>query len=67
MHSPHAIQQTVDETASAEDDLELVGKFTVSYLSSVMAIIHSNEMYGIPISSTYLFAFTSSYFIRFPI
>jgi hypothetical protein len=27
--SSHAIQQAVDETASAEDDLELVGMFTV--------------------------------------
>lgn len=29
VQSPHAIQQVVDETASAEDDLELVGMFTV--------------------------------------
>jgi hypothetical protein len=36
--SPHTIQQTVDETASPEDDLELVGKFTLNYWSCVMAI-----------------------------
>jgi hypothetical protein len=40
MQSPHTIQQTVDETASPEDDLELVGRFTV-------AIIHSNKTYSI--------------------
>jgi len=53
MQSPHTIQQTVDETASPEDDLELVGKFTLNYWSCVMAIIHSIKTYGLPISSTY--------------
>ena len=45
MQSPHTIQQTVDETASPEDDLELVGRFTVNYWSCVKAIIHSNKTY----------------------
>jgi len=52
MQSPHTIQQTVDETVSPEDDLELVGKFILNHRSCV---IHSNKTYGIPISSTYCF------------
>jgi len=57
MQSPHTIQQTVDETASPEDDLELVGKFTLSYRSSVMNIIYRIKTYGIPVSSTFCFIF----------
>ena len=65
MQSPHTIQQAVDEIASPEDDLELVGKFTVGYWSCVMIIIHSKKTYGIHISNTYILSFTGSCLIRF--
>jgi hypothetical protein len=65
MQSPHTMQQVVDEPASPEDDLELVGKFTVGYWICVMVIIHNNEMYGIPISSAYFLSPTGYCSIRF--